>query len=160
MQDAGAEPAGAARRTMAFDVGSRRIGVAVTDALGLTAQPLMTLVRTGRREDWRSIARLIRRYDVGEAVVGNPLHLSGEAGARSAISQEFAEQLRAECGIAVHLMDERLTSREAHEILDRAGHARGPERRRIIDQVAAVLILESFLAWQEQSRGARARDSL
>lgn len=138
------------RRIIAFDVGSRRIGVALTDPLGFTVQPLLTLQRTGRREDWRSIGRLLRRYEVAEAVVGNPLHLSGEPSPRSAISHEFAEQLRAESGLPVHLWDERLTSHEAHEILDQAGHARGPERRRVIDQIAAVLILESFLAERER----------
>jgi putative Holliday junction resolvase len=141
------------RRIMAFDVGSRRIGVALTDPLGFTVQPLMTLQRTGRRDDWRSIGRLLRRYEVAEAVVGNPLHLSGAPSPRSAISHEFAAHLRTEFGLPVHLCDERLTSHEAHAILDEAGHVRGPERRRIIDQVAAVLILESFLAERErQSR--------
>ena len=135
-----------AGRVMAFDVGSRRIGVALTDPLGYTVQPLMTLVRKSAKADLKSIGRLLRRYEVTEAVVGNPLHMSGDAGARAAISREFAEQLRAEFGVPVHLVDERLTSHAAHEILDEAGHARGPERRRIIDQVAAVLILESFLA--------------
>lgn len=157
MNEAGAEPEGARRRIMAFDVGSRRIGIAMTDELGLTVQPVLTLVRTGRREDWRSILRLIRRYGIGELVVGNPLHMSGEASARTGVSEEFARQLGAESGLPVHLVDERLTSHEAHEILDRAGHARGPERRRIIDQVAAVLILESYLAWREQQRAREER---
>lgn len=138
------------RRIMAFDVGSRRIGVALTDPLGFTVQPLMTLQVTRRRDDWRSIGRLLRRYDVAEAVVGHPLHLSGDPSPRSALSEAFAAQLHAEFHLPVHLVDERLTSHEAHEILDRAGHPRGPDRRRIIDQVAAVLILESFLAHRSQ----------
>lgn len=137
-------------RVMAFDVGSRRIGVALTDPLGYTVQPLMTLVRKSPKADMKSIGRLLRRYEVAEAVVGNPLHMSGEASLRSGISQEFAAELQAEFGIPVHLVDERLTSHAAHEILDEAGHARGPERRKIIDQVAAVLILESFLAERER----------
>jgi putative Holliday junction resolvase len=139
-------------RLMAFDVGSKRIGVAVTDPLGLTVQPLLTLLRTGRRDDWRSIGRLLRRHEIAAAVVGRPLHLSGDESPRSALSDSFAEQLRAEFHLPVYLVDERLTTHEAHEILDRAGHARGPERRRIVDQVAAVLILESYLAQREQER--------
>lgn len=132
-------------RIMAFDVGSRRIGIAVTDALGLTVQPVMTLLRKSPRADLKSIGRLLRRHAVALAVVGDPVHLSGERSPRSELSHAFAGELQAEFGIPVHLVDERLTSHEAHEILDRAGHPRGPDRRRIIDQVAAVLILEAFL---------------
>ena len=140
------------KRIIAFDVGARRIGIALTDPLGYTVQPLMTLQNTGRRDDWRSIGRLLRRYEVAEAVVGHPLHLSGEKSPRSALSEQFAAQLHAEFHLPVHLHDERLTSHEAHQILDDAGHPRGPDRRRIIDQVAAVLILESFLAHRSQTQ--------
>ena len=139
-------------RIIAFDVGSRRIGIALTDGLGLTAQPLMTLVRKSPRADLKSIGRLLRRYNAVEAVVGNPLHMSGDVSPRSELSRAFADDLRTEFGIPVHLVDERLTSHDAHEILDRAGHARGPERKRIIDQVAAVLILESFLSARENMK--------
>ena len=137
----------AAPRIIAFDVGARRIGIALSDPLGHnTAHPLLTLRVTGRRDDWRSIGRLIRRHGVTEAVVGHPLHLSGDPSPRSALSKAFAAQVEAEFHLPVHLVDERLTTHEAHAILDEAGHARGPDRRRIIDQVAAVLILESFFA--------------
>lgn len=140
-------------RFIAFDVGARRIGIALSDPLGLgTAQPLLTLHLTGRRDDWRSIGRLIRRHDVTEAVVGKPLHLSGDPSPRSALAEEFAAQLHAEFHLPVHLVDERLTSHEAHAILDEAGHPRGPDRKRIIDQVAAVLILETFLTERARTR--------
>ena len=153
------EPEAAGTRIIAFDVGARRIGVALSDPLGFgTAHPLLTLQVTGRRDDWRSIGRLIRRHNVSEAVVGHPLHLSGDSSPRSALAEGFAAQLRAEFNLPVHLVDERLTSHAAHEILDEAGHPRGPDRRRIIDQVAAVLILETFLAERARSKAREARE--
>ena len=139
-------------RIAAFDVGQRRIGIAITDPLGLTVQPLLTLYRKTPRADLKSIGRLIRKHGIAEAVVGNPLHMTGEQSPQAARAQAFAAELRAEFSIPVHLCDERLTTHEAHLMLDEAGHARGPERKRIIDQVAAVLILESFL----QSRANQA----
>ena len=136
-------------RIAGFDVGDKRIGIAVTDPLG-NAQPLLTLYRKTPRADLKSIGRLLRKHDVAEAVVGNPLNMSGEVGPRARKAQEFAEQLRAEFGIPVHLVDERLTTWEAHQLLDESGRGRDSaaarqERKRIIDQVAAVLILRAFL---------------
>jgi putative Holliday junction resolvase len=137
------------RRVVGFDVGDRRIGVAVSDPLGYTAQPLFTLHRTGGKSghhaEMKSIARVLRKHEVAEAVVGNPLYMSGDQSPQAAKAQEFAEELRVEFGITVHLWDERLTTTEAHRHLDAGGHAAGRERRQIIDQVAAVLILQSFL---------------
>jgi putative Holliday junction resolvase len=137
-------------RIVAFDVGDKRIGIALTDPLGYTAQPLLTLYRKTPRADLKSIGRLLRKHGVAEAVVGNPLNMSGEVGPRARKAQEFAERLRAEFGIPVHLVDERLTTWEAHQLLDQSGGSRRrtadrQARKRIIDQVAAVLILESFL---------------
>ena len=126
-------------------MGNRRIGVAVSDELGLTAQPVLTLVRRrSSREDLRSLARLCRRFGVAGIVVGNPLHLSGELSPQSAKTQAFAAELGALTGLPIHLRDERLTTREAHQILYEAGHAR-QEHVRMVDQVAATLILKSFL---------------
>jgi putative Holliday junction resolvase len=147
----------AAARVMAFDVGQRRIGVAMSDGLGLTAQPLLTIYRKTSKADMKSIGRLLRKHGVAEAVVGNPLHMSGEVSPQAARAQAFAEELRTEFGLPVHLWDERLTTHEAHLLLDEAGHARGPERKRIIDQVAAVLILESFLATRADALGRAAK---
>ena len=139
-------------RIAAFDVGARRIGIAISDGLGITAQPLLTLHRKNPKSDFKSIGRLVRKYGITEAVVGNPLHMSGDVSPQAGKAHRFAEELRAQFGLTVHLWDERLTSHEAHEILDQAGHARGPERRRIIDQVAAVLILQGFLDSQTSGR--------
>ncbi len=132
-------------RYLALDIGTKRIGVAVSDELGLTAQPAMTLeVRRSRREDLRSIARLARKFAVVGIVVGNPLHLSGEVSSRAEKAQVFAAELGELTGLPIHLWDERLTTQEAHRILYEAGHAR-QEHAKVVDQVAATLILQSFL---------------
>ncbi len=128
--------------------------------MGITAQPLLTLYRKTPRADLKSIGRLIRRHAVAELVVGNPLHLSGDQSPQGwTRAQQFAESLRAEFHLPVHLWDERLSTHAAHEILDEAGHARSPAeriaRKRIIDQVAAVLILQSFLASRSDTRANR-----
>lgn len=132
-------------RYLALDVGTKRIGIAVSDELGLTAQPVMTLeLRRSRREDLRSVARLARRYSVAAIVVGNPVHLSGEVSPRAAKVQQLAAELGELTGLPIHLWDERLTTREAHQILYEAGHAR-QDHKAVVDQVAATLILQSFL---------------
>ncbi len=119
--------------------------MAVSDELGLTAQPVLTLERRGKlRDDLRSLARLCRRFGVAGIVVGNPLHLSGEASPRAAKTQAFAAKLGEQAGLPIHLWDERLTTREAHTILYEAGHAR-QKHSKVVDQVAAALILQSFL---------------
>jgi putative Holliday junction resolvase len=148
-------------RIAAFDVGDRRIGVAVSDPLGLTAQPVFTLHRTSRRADLKAIARLLRKHHVAEAVVGNPLYMSGDQSPQAAKAQAFAEDLRAEFALTVHLWDERLSTTQAHRHLDDAGHAaydrKTGGRKNIIDQVAAVLILQSWLD-ARSARLAREQD--
>jgi putative Holliday junction resolvase len=140
-------------RYLGLDVGNRRIGVAVTDELGLTAQPVLTLERRhNQREDLRSLARLARRFAVVGIVVGNPLHLSGEVSPQALKTQAFAAELGKLTGVPIHLWDERLTTHEAHQILYEAGHAR-QDHRRVVDQVAATLILKSFM-----ERGPELRD--
>lgn len=132
-------------RYLGLDVGSKRIGVAVSDELGLTVQPVMTLNRKSqKREDIRSIARLCRKFGVAGIVVGDPLHLTGEVSRQAERVREFAAELGALAKLPVHFVDERLTSHAAHEILYEAGHRR-QDHKQLVDQVAAVLILESFL---------------
>ena len=139
-----------APRLMGLDVGDRRIGVAVSDPLGLTAQPVLTLVRTNRKQDLRSLTRLIRKYACREIVVGNPLYMSGDQSPQAAKAQAFAEWLGTESGLPVHLWDERLTTTEAHRHLHAVGRP-AADHRSVVDQVAAVLILQSFL---DARRGA------
>lgn len=132
-------------RYLALDVGSKRIGVAVSDELGLIAQPVLTLERhRNPRDDLRSLARLARRYQVAGIVVGNPLHMSGEQSPRAAKTQALAVALGELSGLPIYLWDERLTTQQAHQMLYEAGHPR-QEHRRVVDQVAATLILQSFL---------------
>ena len=123
--------------------------MAVSDELGLTAQPVLTLERrrvgsSVSRDDLRSLARLCRRFSVAGIVVGNPLHISGEDSPQAARTQAFAAELGELTGLPIHLWDERLTTREAHQMLYEAGHPR-QEHRRVVDQVAATLILQEFL---------------
>jgi putative Holliday junction resolvase len=137
-------------RIAALDVGERRIGVAISDALGFTAQPLLTYDRlpgnNGKTitRDAKSLLRLLRKAECRRIIVGNPLYLSGEASPQAKRVYRFVEALRAETVLPIQLWDERLSTTEAHNILDSAGH---PVRQRehIIDQLAAVLILESYM---------------
>lgn len=150
MDEALSQPA--VQRYLGLDVGDKRIGVAVSDELGLTAQPVMTLERLrSRREDLRSLARLARKYGVAAIVVGNPLHSSGAVSPQAEKTQAFAAELGELTGLPIHLWDERLTSHEAHELLYAAGKRR-QEHRAVVDQVAAVLLLSSFL--EERGRGS------
>lgn len=140
-----------AGRVMALDVGKARIGVALTDPLGYTAQPLLTVWRKSPSEDLRSLARLIRKYEVVTIVVGNPLHMSGDVSPWAAKVQKFAEELHQRSGVPVELWDERLSSVEAHEILDQAGHS-PRDRKHLIDQVAAVVILRGWMDAHERAQ--------
>jgi len=134
-----------ADRYLGLDVGTKRIGVAVSDELGLMAQPVLTLTRKrSPRDDLRSLARLCRRFGCVGIVVGDPKHLSGEASAQGEKVRAFAEELSAMAELPLHFVDERLTSRAAHEILYAAGKSR-QQHKPLVDQVAAVLILQSFL---------------
>jgi putative Holliday junction resolvase len=141
----------AAGRVMALDVGKARIGVALSDPLGYTAQPLLTIWRKGRGEDLRSLMRIIRKHEVTEIVIGNPLHMSGDVSPWAAKVQEFAQEIGERSALPVHLWDERLSSVAAHEILDEQGHDRR-DRKRIIDQVAAVVILRDWMQERENDR--------
>ncbi len=145
-------------RVMALDVGKIRVGVALSDPLGYTAQPLLTLWRKTRGEDLRSLMRLIRKHEVVEIVVGNPLHLSGDVSPWAAKVHEFAEELRVRSGLPVQLWDERLTSVAAHELLNEAGHDR-KDRKYVIDQVAAVIILRGWMESREEAAARARRDS-
>ncbi len=141
-------------RILGLDVGDRRIGVAVSDELGLTAQPVLTLVRKNRRQDLGSLARLVRKYGCAQVVVGNPLYMSGDISPQALKAQALAQALQLETGAEVTLWDERLSTTEAHRHLDAAGRLPG-NRRAVIDQVAAVLILQSFLDSAPMTRAER-----
>lgn len=136
--------AGVTERLLGLDFGDRRIGVAVSDELGLTAQPVLTLVRKNPKQDLKSLGRLLRKFGCTAIVMGNPLYMSGDLSPQAAKTQAFAEELRQSLAVPVHLWDERLSSAEAHRHLHAAGRPLSVHRE-VVDQVAAVLILQSFL---------------
>lgn len=131
-------------RILAIDYGSRRMGLAVTDPLGITAQGLDTLERKNNRADFGRLERTIREYQVKEIVLGNPLRMSGQEGTQSQKVAEFAEELRKRFQLPVHLWDERLTSAEANRLL-RDAEVSTKKRAQAVDRMAAVLILQSFM---------------
>jgi putative holliday junction resolvase len=136
------------RRVLGLDVGSKRIGIAVSDPLGITAQGLETLQRQNKRLDFEKLAQVVRDYGVGEIVVGFPLRMSGVEGIQAEKMHRFADELRERVGLPVHLWDERLTSAEANRLL-RETDMSILRRRQVVDQMAAVLILQS---WMERQR--------
>ena len=144
----------AASRVLALDVGDKRIGLAITDPLGLTAQPLFTVHRTTLRADLKTIGRFIRKHEIDTLVVGLPLHADGSGSLQAAKTRAFAAALFTEHPLLVHhMLDERLTTREAHALLDQAGARHGAADRRAreerIDQVAATLLLEAFIGQRD-----------
>lgn len=142
-------------RIMGLDVGDRRIGIAISDGLGLTAQPLFTLHRTSNsREDIRSIARMVRKHNVAEIVIGLPLHISGEESMQTIKTKKFAEELAERVGLPLHFQDERLTSLEADDLMKQSG-THSQDRKARIDQIAAALILQGFLDVRSQNQQSR-----
>jgi putative Holliday junction resolvase len=138
-------------RILGLDHGARRIGVAISDELGLMAQPLLTIAHSNVRNDLRSIGRLLRRYACAGIVIGWPIHLSGDRSPRAIVAEKFAETLRAEFDLPVHLWDERMSTAEAHRHLDAVGRG-ARDRKDVIDQIAAVLILQSWLDAQRKTQ--------
>ncbi len=139
----------ASRRILGLDVGSRRIGMAVSDPLGITAQGLETLQRQNKRRDFAELERVIRQYEVREIVVGLPLRMSGAEGTQSEKMQVFAEALRKRFRLPVHLWDERLTSAEANRLL-RETDLSIEKRAKAVDRMAAVLILQGWMTSRGQ----------
>jgi putative Holliday junction resolvase len=131
-------------RVLGLDVGSKTIGLAVSDPLGITAQGLETIRRENKRLDFERLANTINQYQVSEIVVGYPLRLSGVEGAQAEKMQRFAEELRARFSLPVHLWDERLTSTQANRLL-REAEVSIKKRSQAVDRMAAVLILQSWM---------------
>jgi len=131
-------------RVLGLDVGSRRIGVAVSDPLGITAQGLETLQRKNKKHDFAYLRRLIRDHEIGEIVVGLPLRMSGAEGIQAQKIQLFADELRKYFKLPIHLWDERLTSAEANRLL-RETDLSIEKRGQAVDRMAAILILQSWM---------------
>jgi putative holliday junction resolvase len=131
-------------RILALDVGKRRIGVAISDELGLTAQGLETLQRKNNREDYAALARVAAEKQVSLILVGNPVNMSGREGRQAEWVRQFAEALSARTGLPVKMWDERLTTVEAERVLRQSGISI-QKRARAVDRLAAVLLLQSYL---------------
>ena len=141
-------------RILGLDVGARRIGIAISDPLGISAQGLATLHRRNRRYDLGELRKLLDEHEVLEIVMGNPLRMSGRSGTQAQKMAGFAEQLRQAFSVPVHLWDERLTTAEAHRLLDETGIS-DARRKEVIDKMAAVLILQSFLDARKANADSR-----
>src|SRR5262249_3084838 len=131
-------------RILALDLGKKRIGLAMSDPLGITAQGLPTLERTRIREDLAALASLIEEREVSLILMGNPLHMSGDAGRQAAYARDFDDRLAKVSGRQVRLWDERLTTVQAQRVLRESGVSI-EKRARAVDQMAAVILLESYL---------------
>ncbi len=135
---------------LALDVGRKRIGLAVSDELGITAQGLETLQRSRIREDLEKLGAIAKSYNAHLLLVGRPLHMSGSESRQSEYTREFAERLGNCIGLPVVYWDERLTSAEAERMLRTAG-ASLEEKKGAVDRLAAVLLLESYLGYLENA---------
>lgn len=138
------ETLGQPGRIMALDVGQRRIGIAVSDGLGLTAQGLPTLTRRNRHTDLEALRQLAAAHGATAWLLGLPRHMSGDEGAQAAHVRALGEALAAHTRLPVSYWDERLTTVEAQRVLGVAGSSL-EQRKRAVDRMAAVILLQSYL---------------
>jgi putative Holliday junction resolvase len=131
-------------RILALDLGKKRIGLAVSDALGITAQGLPTLARTRIRDDLAALEKVIAENGVALILMGYPLHMSGREGRQADYTREFAERLGEQTGVEVRFWDERLTTVEASRVLRQSGISI-EKRAKAVDRLSAVILLGSFL---------------
>ncbi|NLW07906.1 MAG: Holliday junction resolvase RuvX [Clostridia bacterium] len=131
-------------RIMGLDIGSKTIGVAISDPLGLTAQGLTTIRRRSREKDLVALKELARQYNITEIVVGLPRNMNGSYGPQAALVKQLASKIEKALGLPLHFYDERLSTVAADRILIEADLSR-KNRRRVVDQVAATIILQGFL---------------
>jgi putative Holliday junction resolvase len=129
-------------RILAIDYGRKRIGLALSDELGATAQPLLTIQRTNRRDVIRRLREICAKHRVAQIVVGHPLHMTGEAGQMATEAASFAMRLSRELGIKTELVDERLTTWEARQTMTETKSGRKDEP---IDAIAAAVLLRDYL---------------
>src|SRR5712692_3769395 len=134
-----------AGRVLAIDYGRRRIGLALSDPLGLTAQPLETLARTNRRGDLRRLGKIVRQHEVQRIVVGHPLNLDGTSSEMAAEATQFAVRIEKQLRLPVEMVDERLSSWEAEQMLAAERTVSGKRRGGDVDRLAAAVILRDYL---------------
>jgi putative Holliday junction resolvase len=131
-------------RILALDLGKKRIGLALSDPLGITAQGLPTLQRTNLRADLGALEDLIAKHQVRLILMGHPLHMSGHEGRQAEYTRAFAGRLAKKTGIEIKFWDERLTTVEAERVLRDSGISI-EKRARAVDRLAAVILLGSYL---------------
>ncbi len=139
-------------RILGLDLGEKRIGVALSDALGWTAQGLMVIQRQGQQRDLEQVVDLVRKHEVQEIVIGLPRHLDGRLGGGAEEVLVWVQELQERLGLPVHTIDERLTTMQAERVLLEADVSRR-KRRQVIDKMAAGLILQAFLDSRGQFPG-------
>ena len=137
------------QRILALDLGKKRIGMALSDELGITAQGLPTLERRNKRSDFAALAAVVRQNNVRQIVLGLPLRLTGEEGTQADWVRTFAEELKTHVDVPIDLRDERWTSKQAERVLMGSG-IRPEDRKPAIDRISAVILLQDYL----DSRGA------
>ncbi|HSE57907.1 MAG TPA: Holliday junction resolvase RuvX [Nitrospiraceae bacterium] len=145
------------KRILALDYGTKRIGVALSDELGWTAQPLETYRRRTLEADLAHIAALVREHEAGEVVLGLPIRTTGELGPEAAAVEDFRRRLQPLLSVPIVTWDERHTTQSAEELLIEADLSRA-KRREVVDRVAAAILLQSYLAGQT-SRASRTDSS-
>lgn len=132
------------KRILALDLGKKRIGLALSDELGITAQGLPTLERRNKRTDFAALSALVRENNVAQIVLGLPLRMSGEEGTQADWARTFADELSRYVDAPIVLRDERWTSRQAERVLMGSG-IRQEERKPAIDRISAVILLQDYL---------------
>jgi putative Holliday junction resolvase len=147
-----------AGRILALDHGTKRIGVALSDELGWTAQPLETYERRTLDRDIAHIQELVRSHDVGRVLLGLPLRLSGEEGPAVRAVRQFVERLAASLPVPVITWDERMTTKAAEELLIAADMSR-KKRKGVVDRVAAAILLQSYLEAQAEPASPAAAEA-
>jgi putative Holliday junction resolvase len=131
-------------RILALDLGKKRIGLALSDPLGITAQGLPNLERRRKRDDLAALAQLVKEREVGLILMGNPVNMGGSEGRQSAWVHEFAEALEKQTGLPIRFWDERLTTVQAHRVLRESGISL-EKRAAAVDRLSAVILLQSYL---------------
>lgn len=131
-------------RIIGLDYGEARIGVAVSDILETIANPLDTICEKNREKQLEKVCEVIRRERAEKIVVGLPKRMDGSMGHRAEYTKEFADELASMCNVPCVMWDERLSSSEAHRLLDTGGVG-GKKRKTKVDKIAAVLILQTYL---------------
>lgn len=131
-------------RIMGLDIGDATIGVAVSDLMGLTAQGVTTIKRQSKKKDLEQIRQIIKEKQVNLIVSGLPKNMNGSEGVQAEKVREFCNYIENETGISIEFIDERLTSKQANNLLIEGDVSR-KKRKQVIDKLAAVLILQSYL---------------